>query len=88
MCVNESSDEGIGSMSPEPLDDHGPELLRREMIELRVQLDRERRLRMQLEDQVRSLESQLYPERIREITQQVQLQYHHHNEVGSHEEVT
>jgi hypothetical protein len=29
------------------------------------------------EFQVRSLESQLYPERIREITQQVQLQYHH-----------
>lgn len=27
--------------------------------------------------QVRSLESQLYPERIREITQQVQLQYQH-----------
>jgi hypothetical protein len=29
------------------------------------------------EFQVRSLESQLYPERIREITQHVQLQYHH-----------
>lgn len=48
-----------------------------ELIELRVQLDRERGLRMILEDQVRSLETQLYPERIREITQQVQLQYHH-----------
>ncbi|KAJ9578483.1 hypothetical protein L9F63_005303, partial [Diploptera punctata] len=83
--VSESSDEGIGSMSPEPvaiiantsvaaLDNGDPS---REMIELRVQLDRERRLRMHLEDQVRSLESQLYPERIREITQQVQLQYHH-----------
>ncbi|GFG38358.1 hypothetical protein Cfor_05703, partial [Coptotermes formosanus] len=86
--VSESSDEGIGSMSPEPvaiiantsvssisgLDNGDPS---REMIELRVQLDRERRLRMHLEDQVRSLDSQLYPERIREITQQVQLQYHH-----------
>jgi len=84
--VSESSDEGIGSMSPEPvaiitntsvisgLDSGDPS---REMIELRVQLDRERRLRMHLEDQVRSLESQLYPERIREITQQVQLQYQH-----------
>lgn len=86
--VSESSDEGIGSMSPEPvaiianasvtniggLENADPS---REMIELRVQLDRERRLRMHLEDQVRSLESQLYPERIREITQQVQLQYHH-----------
>ncbi|PSN44135.1 hypothetical protein C0J52_15672, partial [Blattella germanica] len=73
--VSESSDEGIGSMSPEPvaiiantngnatvipvLDNGDPS---REMIELRVQLDRERRLRMHLEDQ---------------ITQQVQLQYHH-----------
>lgn len=77
VCVNESSaDEGIGSMSPEPLDgEQSPESLRKEMIELRMQLDRERRLRLQLEDQVRSLEAQLYPERIREITQQVQLQY-------------
>lgn len=61
--VSESSDEGIGSMSPEPvavasnasvatinsLDGGDPS---REMIDLRVQLDRERRLRMQLEDQV------------------------------------
>jgi len=61
--VSESSDEGIGSMSPEPvaivsntsvssisgLDTGDPS---REMIELRVQLDRERRLRMHLEDQV------------------------------------
>ncbi|XP_066902443.1 transcription factor AP-4 isoform X3 [Halyomorpha halys] len=46
-----------------------------DLIDVRVQLDRERRLRMILEEQVRSLESQLYPERIREITQQVQLQY-------------
>ncbi|KAF4517343.1 hypothetical protein B566_EDAN011730 [Ephemera danica] len=78
VCVNESSaDEGIGSMSPEPVDvsDQSPEALRKEMIELRMQLDRERRLRLQLEEQVRSLEAQLYPERIREITQQVQLQY-------------
>jgi len=80
VCVNESSaDEGIGSMSPEPNASDAPEpsadALRKEMIELRMQLDRERRLRLQLEEQVRSLETQLYPERIREITQQVQLQY-------------
>ncbi|CAB3375529.1 Hypothetical predicted protein [Cloeon dipterum] len=80
VCVNESSaDEGIGSMSPEPnlLDGGEPSVdaLRKEMIELRMQLDRERRLRLQLEEQVRSLETQLYPERIREITQQVQMQY-------------
>ncbi|XP_059479601.1 transcription factor AP-4 isoform X5 [Neocloeon triangulifer] len=80
VCVNESSaDEGIGSMSPEPnlLDtgEQSVDALRKEMIELRMQLDRERRLRLQLEEQVRSLETQLYPERIREITQQVQMQY-------------
>lgn len=52
-----------------------------DLIDVRVQLDRERRLRMILEEQVRSLESQLYPERIREIAQQVQLQYQHRDEV-------
>ncbi|XP_046388529.1 bromodomain-containing protein 4 isoform X2 [Ischnura elegans] len=81
LCASESSsaDEGIGSMSPEPPEDaatNGPEMLRREMIDLRMQLDRERRLRMHLEDQVRSLEAQLYPERIREITQQTMMETH------------
>lgn len=49
--------------------------LRREMVELRLQLDRERRLRMSLEEQTRALESQLYPEKIREIAQNVQYQF-------------
>ncbi|XP_063222706.1 transcription factor AP-4 isoform X2 [Bacillus rossius redtenbacheri] len=72
----ESSDEGIGSMSPEPVTaaalaaDHG-----HEMIELRMQLDRERRRRMHAEEQLRSLESQFYPERLRELTQQLQIKY-------------
>lgn len=59
-----SADEGIGSMSPEPSSatmlesaDHA-----REMVELRVQLGRERKLRMDLEEQVRTLQGQLYPE--------------------------
>ncbi|XP_073989627.1 transcription factor cropped isoform X7 [Rhodnius prolixus] len=55
-----------------------------DLIDVRVQLDRERRLRMLLEDQVRSLESQLYPERIREITQQVQLQYQQRDDIQHH----
>lgn len=59
-----------------------------ELIELRVQLDRERGLRMILEDQVRSLETQLYPERIREITQQVQLQFQQHQQEVSVHTVT
>ncbi|XP_042242297.1 helix-loop-helix protein 11-like isoform X2 [Homarus americanus] len=50
--------------------DSGPatEELRREMIDLRMQLDRERRHRMTLEEHIRSLEAQTYPERIKEIS--------------------
>lgn len=46
----------------------GSEDLRREMIELRVQLDRERRHRMSLEEHIRSLEAPglAFPERIKE----------------------
>lgn len=82
--VSESSDEGIGSMSPEPVSmgatggttvpsadqDSGTEMLRRELMDLRVHLERERRIRLVLEDQVKSLEGQLYPDR-------AQLQYQH-----------
>nr|CAD7430901.1 unnamed protein product [Timema monikensis] len=85
----ESSDEGTGSMSPEPvtiiaatppaLSSHS-----REMIELRIQLDRERRLRMHLEEQVRTLESQIYPERIREMTQQLQIKLQYQQGVVEH----
>lgn len=101
--MSESSDEGIGSMSPEPVamiapcinntggtsptiitgvDESNNANNNNDLIELRLQLDRERGMRMILEDQVRSLESQLYPERIREITQQVQLQYQHRDEAS------
>jgi transcription factor AP-4 len=83
---SESSDEGIqcqpssktavvtSGNESDPVDE-----MRTDLIEVRKVLDRERRLRMQLEDQVRSLEAQLYPERIKEIAQQVQLQF---NEVS------
>lgn len=48
----------------------GSEDLRREMIELRVQLDRERRHRMSLEEHIRSLEAPGpgFPERIKEVS--------------------
>lgn len=49
------------------------EELRREMIDLRVQLDRERRHRMGLEEQIRSMEAQTYPERIKEIPHVVRI---------------
>ncbi len=47
----EEKDEGIGS--PDILEEEKTEDLRREMIELRQQLEKERSVRMMLEDQVR-----------------------------------
>ncbi|KAM4750985.1 transcription factor AP-4-like isoform 1-T1 [Anableps anableps] len=70
----EEKDEGIGS--PDTLEEEKVEELRREMIELRQQLDKERSARMQLEEQVisavRSLDGHLHPERLKVITQQVE----------------
>ncbi|KAM7393908.1 hypothetical protein PAMP_020744 [Pampus punctatissimus] len=66
----EEKDEGIGS--PDALEEEKVEEVRREMLELRQQLDRERSARMQLEEQVRSLDVQLHPERLKVITQQVE----------------
>lgn len=49
----EDKDEGIGS--PDIWEDEKAEDLRREMIELRQQLDKERSVRMMLEEQVRQV---------------------------------
>ncbi|XP_028842598.1 transcription factor AP-4 [Denticeps clupeoides] len=68
----EEQDEGIGS--PEILEEEKVEDLRREMIELRQQLDKERSVRMMLEEQIRSLDAHLYPEKLKVIAQQVQEQ--------------
>ncbi|KAJ7306061.1 hypothetical protein JRQ81_010427 [Phrynocephalus forsythii] len=68
----EDKDEGIGS--PDIWEDEKAEDLRREMIELRQQLDKERSVRMMLEEQVRSLEAHMYPEKLKVIAQQVQVQ--------------
>ncbi|XP_059203212.1 transcription factor AP-4 [Centropristis striata] len=65
----EEKDEGIGS--PDILEEEKTEDLRREMIELRQQLEKERSVRMMLEDQMRSLDAQLYPEKLKAITQQL-----------------
>ena len=75
----ESSDEGIG-MSSGDFDEPTFEELKRDMIHLRCQLDRERRLRMMLEEQTRNLETQLYPERLRQIASQVQAQMRYQEE--------
>uniref|UniRef100_A0A1A7X4D6 Transcription factor AP-4 (Activating enhancer binding protein 4) n=1 Tax=Iconisemion striatum TaxID=60296 RepID=A0A1A7X4D6_9TELE len=68
----EEKDEGIGS--PDILEEEKTEDLRREMIELRQQLEKERSVRMMLEDQMRSLDAQLYPEKLKVIAQQLQEQ--------------
>jgi transcription factor AP-4 len=75
----ESSDEGIG-MTNSDFDEPTVDEIKREMIELRTQLDRERRLRMMLEEQIRQLEGQLYPERIRNLASQVQAQMKYQQE--------
>ncbi|XP_046416898.1 uncharacterized protein LOC107226636 isoform X4 [Neodiprion lecontei] len=71
MHVNESGDEGLGSMSPEPLsvitvsaDAHS--VSSSDVSELRRQLERERRARVRVEEQMRALQSQIYPERFRD----------------------
>ncbi|KAM8879252.1 transcription factor AP-4-like isoform 2-T2 [Spinachia spinachia] len=66
----EEKDEGIGS--PDTLEEEKVEETRREMLELRQQLDKERSARMQLEEQVRSRNTQLLPDRLKVITQQVE----------------
>ncbi|CAK8697064.1 uncharacterized protein LOC143450627 isoform X2 [Clavelina lepadiformis] len=63
-------DEGIGSPREEDLED-----IRKDAIEVRQQLDKERRLRMVLEEKIRSLEAQIYPEKLREIAQTVTQQH-------------
>ncbi|KAM9745386.1 transcription factor AP-4 [Menidia menidia] len=68
----EEKDEGIGS--PDILEEEKTEDLRKEMIELRQQLEKERSVRMMLEDQMRSLDAQLYPEKLKVIAQQLQEQ--------------
>ena len=59
----ESADEGIGNMSPEHSgsgEDSRSELneLKRETVDLRIQLERERRHRIGLEEQISLLQKQ------------------------------
>ncbi|KAK2188507.1 hypothetical protein NP493_130g03000 [Ridgeia piscesae] len=74
----ESSDEGI-SLSGGDSDE--VDEMRREMVELRRQLEHERHLRVRLEEQTRQLETQLYPERhLRQIASHVEAQMRYHEE--------
>ncbi|XP_057340387.1 uncharacterized protein LOC130677582 [Microplitis mediator] len=77
--VSESGDEGLGSMSPEPLsvitvstDGHSIVSnnnnagIGSEVVDLKRQLERERHQRLNLEKQLRAIQTQLYPERFRD----------------------
>jgi len=76
--LTESSDEGI-SLSGGDSDE--VDEMRREMVELRRQLEHERHLRVRLEEQTRQLETQLYPERhLRQIASHVEAQMRYHEE--------
>lgn len=70
--VSESGDEGLGSMSPEPLSvitvsaDGHASVASNEVAELKRQLERERVARLHLEKQMHTMQTQLFPERFRE----------------------
>lgn len=74
-AVDSACDDGVTTVGDTVVStqvDNGPatEELRREMIDLRVQLDRERRHRMSLEEHIRSQDAQTFPERIKDLSQQ------------------
>lgn len=61
-----------GKLNDVIIDSDDIDIVRAELVQVRKVLDRERRLRMKLEEQVRDLEAQLYPSRLKEIVQQIQ----------------
>ncbi|XP_037960861.1 uncharacterized protein LOC119689969 isoform X2 [Teleopsis dalmanni] len=75
QTISDSSDEGLGSMSPEPmtlLNNNGPSsssksqiilahnAATKEILDLKKQLDKERRIRTMLEDELQMIKRQLY----------------------------
>ncbi|XP_030638447.1 transcription factor AP-4-like [Chanos chanos] len=66
----EEKDEGIGS--PDTPEEDRVEDFRRDMLDLRQQLEKERSMRMLLEEQIHSLGVHLHSEKKKVITQQVQ----------------
>ncbi|KAM9783529.1 transcription factor AP-4 isoform X1 [Syngnathus typhle] len=75
----EEKDEGIGS--PDILEEEKTEDLRREMVELRQQLGRERSVKMMLEEQLRSLDAELYPEKLKALSQHSLVCVHQHKQL-------
>lgn len=77
QTISDSSDEGLGSMSPEPVtiftvlhknnqQQTGIAPIK-DIAEMKHQLEIERRSRINAEEQLRQLECQIYPERIRDV---------------------
>ncbi|XP_071846355.1 uncharacterized protein [Apostichopus japonicus] len=64
-------DEGIGS--PEGMEESSMEEMQKSILELRSQLDRERQYRKVLEDKNRVLEAKFYPEKLKQLTRQIQV---------------
>lgn len=78
QTISDSSDEGLGSMSPEPVTIftvlHKNQQQQqtgiapiKDIVEMKHQLEIERRQRINAEEQLRQLECQIYPERIRDV---------------------
>ena len=96
QTISDSSDEGLGSMSPDPTFDNGTNtktqmvsaavttVTVKDYVNLQNQMETERRHRIQLEEQLKQLESQFYSsERVQYHNPQ---KYHtfHHQEVIEH----
>lgn len=77
--ISESGDEGLGSMSPEPMsvitvssENHSvvsnssTTSTSSEIVDLKRQLEKERHQRLHLEKQMRTINTQRYPERFRD----------------------
>ncbi|XP_077287069.1 transcription factor cropped [Arctopsyche grandis] len=81
--LSETSDDVAGSVSPDPITIVSVTSLpntanispNSELADLQLKLERERQMRMALEDQMQSLESHMYPESIGDLPHQITLQY-------------
>lgn len=78
--IGDSIDEGIGKSGP--ANDTSLEDMRREILELRLNLDHERSIRIHLEEQIQKLESQrAVPDTTYDIALRDHLSYHSSPEV-------
>lgn len=99
QTISDSSDEGLGSMSPEPvtiftvLQKNNQQQTGiapiKDIVEIKHQLEVERRQRINAEEQLRQLECQIYPERVRDVPIHYQHQevIEHTNNIRGDEEM-